>query len=145
MKAYISKSNLVDYDSLIAVRSILDIYGVEAKEYTGGRYSSQPIEDADLMICISYPSSKDRNYIYVGKGIYIEIITALHEKVIVLMYEAGNFYKIKETKVFDIGDYRKKFGRIEIFPESVKDIGKFLKAVPIRDKEKKEEKDIKII
>lgn len=139
MKAYISKSNLVKYDDLIAVRSLLEKYGIETTEYTTGRYSTKPIEDADLIICISYPGAKDGNYIYVGKGIYVEITTALHEGVVVLMYDGGRFFRIKEIKVFDMKDFAKKFGRIEVFPEAVKDISKFLKTIPIREKKEKEE------
>lgn len=139
MKAYISKSNLVNYDDLIAGRSLLEKYKVDTYEYLGGRYSTKPIEDADLMICISYPKAKEDNYIYVGKGIYVEITTAINKGLVVLMYNGGRFFWIKETKVFDMKDFAKKFGRIEVFPVPVKDISKFLKEVPIRENKNKEE------
>ena len=95
MKAYISKSNLVNYDDLIAVRSILEKAEIETTEYHTGKYSTKGIEAADLMVCISYPQAHQGDFIFVGKGIYVEITTALHEGLVVVMYDAGRFYKIK--------------------------------------------------
>lgn len=145
MKAYISKSNLADYHDLTSVRSLLEKYKIEVSEYLTGRYSTKPIEDADLMICISYPGAKEDNYIYVGKGIYVEITTALHEGVVVLMKDGGSFYRIKETKVYDLKDYAKKFGRIEVFIPPVKAISKFIKSVHVRERKEKEETNFKFI
>jgi len=146
VKAYISKSNLADYKDLIVVRSLLEKHKIETSEYLGGRYSVKPIEDADLMVGISYPEAKEGNHVYVGKGVYSEIETALSEGLVVLMYDRGKLYEIEGMVVNNIKDYVKRFGKIEVSATPLKKVSKFFeKAVPIRKKKTKEEFNFKMI
>lgn len=125
---YLSKSNLTNPETVEKVKALLK--GFEVTEYTGGKYSSEPITKCDVLVSVAYAGAKINERIYMGKGTYTEALKASVIGANVLAYDDG-FYLVKEVKIFDQKDYKEKFGYL-LLGEKV-DVD-FIKSLPVRTK-----------
>lgn len=116
-KVYISKSKNSNYDDLLKLRSELKKFkDIEIIEYTGGAYSTKPLEDCDYCIVVPpntavYPTKLggcDYCLSPVGKGQYSEFEVIDHLGIDSCLfykntfYEYFNMWEIDNAKDFNI-------------------------------------------
>lgn len=115
-KVYISKSNLVDYDHLIKVRSELAKLDLEIIEYDGKTpYDNNIVNKADYMLVLTYNGAKDKNTYFIGKGVYSEINTFLNKKNIFIIDVYHKFLilnKINKVIEYNTTDYKRTYAKI---------------------------------
>jgi len=130
-RIYISKSNLADQETLKELRGLLKKEGVTIEEYSGGKYSDEPIQKSSLFMSVSYPEAKEKEKVYLGKGTFTEALKASILGIPVYYFD-GRFFRCKEVSTYDQNDYQKKFGYMVLYskPENLRDI---LKKFPIKE------------
>lgn len=73
---YFSKSRAGNFDDILKVKTYLAKFNCGISEFTGGVYSSQRLDDADLLVIL--PPVLE-NYSFVGRGQYEEFFRSLND------------------------------------------------------------------
>lgn len=114
---YLSKANNIpDKIRNKAQEIVIDFFGSEnVTMHNGGVYDESKLSNSDVVIVIEHPDHK----LFVGKGVYSEINTALYQKkpLFLLKFEKDDYYSYNEiisAEIYDIKNWTNKHASITL-------------------------------
>lgn len=99
---------MADPNDLIYLRDLLKSHNIITAEYSGGKYSADPIREADMTIFITHPQPIKDNRLFIGKGVHTEAIVSLQSGNISIVYKDKKYFTFK-LGLHDTNDYKEKY------------------------------------